>query len=317
MNIAAKIWGAFAANHNTRPDMEGQFPMASVTQLPAPGQPQAGTVHWLNECIERGKSARFSEEVLLTPGLAGELLRRNPDNRGVRKTKATQYTADIRAGKWVFNGEPIIISDTGELNDGQHRAAAVVDANMCIPVLMVFGLPRESRTTIDQGAARTASDYLSMQGMPNATIQASLARNLIAYERNDRTSITGVAFITNGDVMQRVHSDTDVAASAHFAAINARITRPFAAPAVIGFCHYVFSDIHPLDAATYMTQLCRGEGLRAKDPAYTVRERLVGFGSASREKRIHLIYRGWNAFRQGRKLELAKIVGDENIPAAI
>ncbi len=291
--------------------------MSTVTKIANAGQPQAGTIHWLNECIERGASEVFSETITVTPGLAAELLRRNESNRGIRPVKSAQYAADMRAGRWVFNGEPILVSTTGELNDGQHRMAAVVEANHPLAFLFVFGLSRASRVTVDQGAARTASDYLSMEGVPNASIQASIARVLIAYERNDRTALTGVGYVTNGEVMKRVHADEDVAASAHFASVNAKATRAFASPAIIGFCHYILSEVSASEADEYMGQICRGEGLRAKDPAYTVRERLLSMESRSREKRIHLIVRGWNAYRQGRKLTIVKIMGDDNIPAVI
>lgn len=282
-----------------------------------PFQPPAGSVQWLNDCIERSRAGIFSEVTTLTPGLAGQLLSRNDDNRNLRPAKVGQYAADIRSGRWTMNGEPLIISVDGQLNDGQHRAQAVVDANTPIQVLMVFGLPRETRTTIDQGTARTASDYLSMDGLPNATVQASIARVLIAYERNDLTALSSIALVTNSDVMERVHSDPEIAASAHFAAGRTGPARPYAPPAVIGFCHYIFNRISPAQADTYMDNVCRGEGLRARDPAYTVRDRLANLSSRSRERRIHIIIRGWNAYRQGRTLAIAKVMGEENIPAVI
>lgn len=282
-----------------------------------PQKPQAGTVAWLNECIERGKREVFTEVTTLTPGLAGELLRRNPDNRSIRATKAAQYAADIRAGKWTFNGEPIIVSDTGEVNDGQHRCGAVIDANKPIPVLMVFGVPRETRLTVDQGATRSAADYAHMDGVTNSSVRASVARILIAYERSGGTNLTAASYVTNAEVLARIQNDDALAATATFVATNAKASKPYAAPAVIGFCHYLFSEINPVEAEEYLGQVCRGEGLKAKDPAYTVRDRLLNLGTRSREKRIHIIIRGWNAYRQGRPLTIAKITGDENIPALI
>lgn len=291
--------------------------MATVAKIAPKAQPIAGTINWLDDCIERGKGGVFSELTTLTPGLAAELLRRNPDNRFIRQTKAAQYACDIRTGRWVFNGEPIIIADTGELNDGQHRASAVVEANISIPALLVFGLPRETRTTLDQGAARNAGDYLSMDNVPNPTVQASIARLVIAWECAEGQTLSANKYVTNAEVLARVKADDMIAESAHFAAGNAKNTRAFCAPAVIGLCHYIFSDINPSQANEYMHQVCRGEGLKARDPAYTVRDRLISLGNKSRDQRTHIIIRGWNAYRQGRSLALAKIVGKDNLPALV
>lgn len=290
----------------------------TVTPIKAAKKPEAGTVHWLNECIERGKREVFSEITLLTPGLAGELLRRNPDNRGIRETKAEQYAADMRAGNWQFNGEPIIISADGLTNDGQHRAYALINANVILPMLFVFGVGRDTRTTVDQGAARSASDYLSMEGVANATVRASVARQLIAYERSEGKSISAANYVTNAEVLARVHGDEELAKSSTFAASHAKAARLIAAPAVIGFCHYLLSDISSVEANQYLTQVCNGEGLSKRDPAYVVRERLIGMGRSGKAEKIHIIFRGWNAYRQGRKPDHVKVVGRaSNLPALV
>lgn len=292
--------------------------MNTVTKFEAKTQqPQAGTVHWLNSCIERSQVGQVAELAILTPGLAGELLRRNPDNRGIRPAKSAQYANDIRAGRWDANGEPIIISREGLLNDGQHRANAVVEANKPIMVWFVFGVDRASRLTVDQGAARGAADYLGMEGVPNASVQASIARVVIAYERADGKNINDARHVSNSEVMARVKADKSIEVASSFAASHAKTSRPYAPPVVIGFCYYLFMDRSPLEAAAYMTQVVKGEGLKAKDPAYTVRDRLLNLGSKSRDKRMHVIIRGWNAYRQGRTLHTAVIAGDDSLPAII
>ncbi len=276
--------------------------------------PQHGTVNWLRKCVERGQRETFSEMVTLSPGLAGELLRVNPDNRFLRKAKLDQYIADIKGGRWVFNGEPIIISKDGLLNDGQHRCNAIVEANLSVPVLMVFGVERNTRNTVDQGAARSAGDYLGMDGIKHATIVASAGRLVLAYEAANGTTPGDGSRVSNGEIIARFAHDAAMAKAATFADTVHRYARRHAAPSIMAFCYYMLLEIDEQDATDYMRQVCVGEGIKKSDPAFAVREGLLR-ERISRNDKIHLIFRGWNAYRQGRKLDLAKVSG--NLPALI
>lgn len=291
--------------------------MATVLDRIAPKtqkQPDAGTVHWFDQCVARGKREVFSETVTVTPGLANVILGRNDNNRNVRAAKLVQFSSDIRTGRWAFNGEPIIIARSGELNDGQHRLGAIIEANTSVPLIFVFGVDRATRTTIDQGSARTASDYLGMQGVANAASAASIARLVIAYERSGGQDIAGTKFVTNAEVLERVAADPAIGISASFAQSYAKSTRSFCAPSAIGTCHYLLRREHPAEADTYMTQVCVGESLRKTDPAFAVRERLWSTTKYAGQK-IEVIFRGWNAYRSNRPLKIAKVLG--NLPALV
>lgn len=313
---AAKAWGRFAAaNHKTGPVTEGSTPMATITKIAPSAQPNAGTVHWLNQCVERGKTEVFSEVVTVSPGLAAELLRRNDGNRSVRQTKAEQYAIDMREGRWAFNGEPIIISVDGKLNDGQHRLQAVIDANICVVFLLVFGLSRESRETVDQGAARGASDYLGMGGLPNATTAAGIARLVLAYEQAEGQSAES-KLITNASVVERVRADSGISTSAHFAVTTGRGGRNYVAGVVIGFCHYLFTQIDADDANEFLTQVCTGQRLNAGSPALAVRERLLAEGK-SRQPKIAIIFRGWNFYRRRMKVRNTSLPKTLPFPALV
>jgi hypothetical protein len=278
-------------------------------------KPEAGTVHWLNQCIQRGQAEVFSEATTVTPGLASIILAKNDHNRNIRPAKLAQFAADMRKGRWAFNGEPIILAKTGELNDGQHRLSALVDANVTIPLVIVFGVERDTRTTVDQGAARKASDYLHMEGEKNAATLAGLVRLSIAYERSGYDSIMNSNLVTNAEVLARARSDELAKEAAEFAQGTARVASAFASPSVIGFCYYTFAVESSVEAKDYMTQVCGGEGLKRSDPAYAVRERLLSLGQRNREMRTEIIFRGWNAYRRGGTLTIAKVLG--NLPVLV
>lgn len=286
--------------------------MAAVLEriTPAvPSRPDAGTVHWFDECVARGLTGVFSETTTLTPGLAGELLKRNPDNRNVRKAKLEQFIRDMQRGSWTFNGEPIIVSKDGLINDGQHRLRAVVEANVTIPILFVFGVEREARLTVDQGSARGAGDFLAMEGIENANLAASIGRLIIAIERENCTRLYRESDVTNIEVRQRVMSDPKVAIAAEYAMSVYRYTKAFCAPTVIGTAFYLLSEVNPADAKEFMDQVSIGEELRRDTPPYAVRDALLALSRGMRGKGIEVIFRGWVKHRAGEPLKIAKALG--------
>lgn len=308
--LTAAFRGQAAEEDNLGP---GGNTMATLAKLAPRQKTEAGTVHWFNECVERSRCGDFDERVTVTPGLAAIILERNPDNRNLSERKVTQYASDMLAGNWIYNGETIKIAKTGELNDGQHRLQAIISANKPIVMKLAFGLERDSRTTLDQGFARTAAHYLAMQGIPFGTLQVSVARFAMAYEQSGGASVK--ADFTNAEVISRVHADPEIHKAAQFADSVRKYAKGLLTPSQIGGLFYVFSDIDEIDATAFLTQVCVGENIKRGDPAFAVRQALAGFDGDIRIDRVEVAMRGWIAFRQGRKLQIAKCLG--NLPALI
>lgn len=283
--------------------------MSVAVVEPITKKPHAGTIHWFNQCVERGKGEVFSETTVLNPGLAGELLKLNPDNRNVRKAKLEQFIHDMQRGAWTFNGEPIIISREGLINDGQHRLRAMVEANTTLPVLFVFGVDREARLTVDQGSARSAGDFLGMEGVENANVAASIARLVMAVEREKYARLFREQDVTNVEIRRRVMSDQLISVAANYAVSVYRFTKSLCAPAIIGTAFYLLNEVHPADAKEYMDHVSIGEGLLRDSPAYAVRDALLSLPRGSRGKRLEAIFRGWVKHRAGESLKIAKILG--------
>lgn len=278
--------------------------MATVLNLP---QMQTATVNWFNQCLNAG--CIHSEMVRVSPGLAQYILGCNDGNRSLRTTKIKQYVADMRNGRWEVNGEPIIISETGELNDGQHRLTALIEAGMVLPFLFVFGVSRESRTTVDQGAARSAGDYLAMKETPNSNTAASLTRLLIGYEDAEGKAMGDVGAVTAAQILERVENDPGIAEAASYTATAKDYAKGILTPALIGFAFYVLSRIDACDAREFMDQVCIGENIKRGDPAFAVRASLANKSENSRAEKAEILLRGWNAYRLGQKRTMAKTMG--------
>jgi len=139
---------------------------------------------WFADLMARYETAGtvIGEVHAISPSRALALLARNPDNRKISRSVMKDFVHDIGAGLWKFNGEAIIIADVGLLNDGQHRLMAVIATGKTIEVMVVVGVPRESRMTLDVGKARTVADFLGMQGVGRRNDIAAVAEIPLAVE---------------------------------------------------------------------------------------------------------------------------------------
>lgn len=264
---------------------------------------------WFDDRVRRAKNGdHISEVVSLTPALAELLLERNPNNRSIRERKVDEYKADIAAGNWSLNGETIKISTDGLLNDGQHRCRAVIAAATPIKTAIVFGLPRDSRMTVDQGAVRTAGNYLGMDGVANGNVVAAVASLLWQHEVHGKITDGSSRRPTRAQVRETTHRHPGIVDSVN-AVPNGRVA---GSKSILVFCHYLIARHARHQANEFISRLCLGAGLPEDDPVYQCRERLLVRNKPLKPaEKINLILRTWNAVRRGRKMRKAvKVTGD-------
>ena len=115
-----------------------------------------------------------TEVKIITPEIAGELLRTNILNRPVNKRTVDDYAAQMKKGLWKLNGEPIIISTTGNVIDGQHRLHACIQSDTSFTTVVEYGVDASVFDTIDTGRVRTAGDLFSIVGIGNANKISSI-----------------------------------------------------------------------------------------------------------------------------------------------
>jgi len=123
-----------------------------------------------------------TSEILMTPADAATLLRQNTRNRKLVHQRVTALTAAIARGEWIPDGNPVKVSVTEVILDGQHRLAAVAAGDIAVPVVLMEGLPDEAQMVMDSGRARTFADYLTIRGIPNERTMASAVRFVWNYQ---------------------------------------------------------------------------------------------------------------------------------------
>lgn len=264
---------------------------------------------WLDERIAKGKKEPHAEVVTLTPVLAFLLLQRNSNNRNIRRMNSEFIRNDIISDRWQFNGESIVISDTGILLDGQHRCDAVVQTGTSIRVSLVFGALEEARFTIDIGSPKSAANFLHMKGFTDTNNMAATIAQIIQYQKSGDISHgfrrpTKTEIINAVSELKGLQASIDIVSGAK--ALGAR--------SCLAFCHYIFKKKAGAVAADeFILKLIDGDGLRKGDPIYYCRERLIAMkGSIRPSDRIGLLFKAWNHWRLGDTI--TKIVAPSKLP---
>jgi len=119
---------------------------------------------------------------LVTVERAKMFLAKNSGNRPLSDGTVKRYAAQMTAGMWKFNADPVRLTADGELLDGQHRLSAIVASGKPQPMLVVYGVERSSFDTMDVGKKREAADMLGIIGKHRTIVLAAVARSLITYE---------------------------------------------------------------------------------------------------------------------------------------
>lgn len=277
---------------------------------------------WLAELVNRARSGLISEPVILSPSRAQALLDANPGNRTISEALVDTIAADILAGRWAFNGESIIVSDTGEMNDGQHRCCGVVRAGKAIETLLVAGVPRKARTTVDTGKARGVQDFLAMNGIGDPNHTAAIAAILFAFSINGVSKQKGAR---QANIFKTSAKPTKAAILSYARANLADIDRgrAFIQNNCTKVCSYsrlvamlilIARATGDWDgAANYIQALVSGESLKVRSAAYVARERLLKEkmdGTQSPVRAFEIILRGWNFHRTKQSIRHITITGE-------
>lgn len=275
-----------AKRETPQPDKSGVV----IARVPAPADYPGD---WLKAAIERGKKEPFAIVADIGPAEALALLSNNPENRNVTAKSAARLVRDIAGGRWQFNGESIVVADTGELNDGQHRLAAVANTGVAIRSVIVFGVPRASRETLDTGRSRDLSDWLALHGITSAALTAATTRRVMNFEASKGATLDRTTRFSQAEHLERAINDTLIHAAVKHAHVLTNPARDLIPGSIIATCLYLTQKIDPHEATHFIDRVCIGDLLEREDAAFRTRRALM----LTSEKRAGLlgalVLRGW------------------------
>lgn len=257
--------------------------------------------------IKRPTDGPTYEVLDITPDIAREMLTHNTHNRPLRERVVAAYAEDMRNYDWEEDGQSIKFGKDGTLLDGQHRLAAVIEADVTVRVLIVRNLPNAAQENMDTQAKRSFGDVLRLRGEAKYVALAAAVRRVHLWEMGIRRG-SGRIQPTNRQLLQTLEK---YAWLRDTVAVTERVrTQVPIQGAVLALCHFLFIQIDEEDTEFFFARLADGLGLLDGDPIHVLRRTV--FKEMSERSRVSdvvmlaYVIKTWNAYRDGRKIGLLR-----------
>lgn len=251
----------------------------------------------------------------ITPTDAADMLARNSTNRPINKNSVARYAREMETGEWMENGQTILIGSNNQLLDGQHRLTACVRSNTPFKAIVIGGLTPTTMLTIDTGRSRTASDILGIFGYKNVRQLTALTRLALTWGKDSRElSAFAISRIDIPEILRRVEEEPELQAYAD--------PNPAQVVGLSGSAHNFLNYLlQPIDGewAEEYFRILAGGGVDnpVGHPIIALRNRLALMlqeqHSKSRGIQIAFGIKAWNAWRDGRTLQIMKMAPNEKI----
>lgn len=245
------------------------------------------------------------EVMTVTPQIAKEWTERNTRNRSVRYARVERFARDMKAGKWMLNGETVKIAADGTILDGQHRLYACIQAGISFETFVVTGLPVEAQDTIDTGAARSMADQFGLRGETNSSLLASITRWAYKWLHGVKTTGGGAVDPTHGEMIALLEAEPRLREAAAWAD-KARRQFKSVTPSVWGMGWMLLHGADHLAAEVFLEKVVTGADCPVNHPALAFRNRIYRAREngerLNQYEQLGYLIMAWNAFKEDRTL---------------
>ena len=166
------------------------------TQTPPPKESKHSLhPNGFNVAFEKDTKPKF-EVHDITPDMAKTILTyRNKNNRKYRYNQLAKLSEAIEKGEWQVTNSGLAFDKEGNLIDGQHRLAAVLQTRKTVPMMVATNMPKEIFNVIDSGCKRTTGDALDILGSENGLVVSGAIKIFICYQKFPEQSWSGTAIV--------------------------------------------------------------------------------------------------------------------------
>jgi hypothetical protein len=260
----------------------------------------------------------------ITPAKAAAMLAANTSNRPLSKAVVRSFAEAIRRGEWMVTHQGIAFDTDGVLADGQHRLAAIVEADQPVDVLVVSGVDAATFDVMDVGKRRNAADVLAIEGEKSTSMLAAMVRTVFLYEnRPDLNWSSGSAGVSNHQIVATLAQHPKLR---EFVKVGERLAVATGMiKSAAGASSYLVEQVNQrADLTPWYDGVIDGTGLAKQDPRLVFRR--VMFNMARRQagqvmrrrytrEHVALYLRAFNAWASHETLSQLRYTPRDPLPA--
>lgn len=260
----------------------------------------------------------------ITPDKAAELLRSNTANRPLSTATVRAFAAAMGRGEWQVTHQGIAIDTNGELVDGQHRLAAIVEADVPVEMTVFTEVPPDTFDVLDTGRRRNAADVLAIEGEKSTHQLASMIRTVWLYDHKPEGVWAGRgAAVTNHQILETLADNPSIR---DFLGVGDQIAAETGMiKSAAGAASFLVERANPkAGLEPWYEGVIDGVGLDKTDPRLKFRNLMMrmarvqaGQVQRRRETREHVVLylKAFNAWAQGEPLPQLRYAAREPLPA--
>jgi hypothetical protein len=259
----------------------------------------------------------------ISPSKAAELLEANTTNRPLSRAVVHSFAEAMRRGDWVVTHQGIAFDVNGVLVDGQHRLAAIIEADQPVELTVFSEVNEGTFDVLDTGKRRNAADVLAIEGEKSSAMLAAMVRTVWLYEnRPDLNWSGGGAAVTNHQVVETLEQHPKLR---QFVTVGEQIaTATGMIKSAAGAASYLVSRASKrAELDEWYEGIIDGAGLRKQDARLVFRRvmfnmarKQAGQALRRRESREHvaLYIKAFNAWRANERVNQLRFNPREPMP---
>lgn len=262
----------------------------------------------------------------INPSRAAVMLEANTSNRPLSRSTVRGFADAMRRGEWLVTHQGVAFDTAGVLVDGQHRLAAVIEADVSVEMTVFTEVPAGTFDVLDTGKKRNAADVLAIEGEKSTALLAAMVRTVWQYEnRPDQSWSGGAAAVSNHQIVQALEQNPGLRDYVPVADRVAGETGMIKSAA--GAASFLVDRANPRKKgklAEWHDGLVEGAGLSKSDPRLVFRKTMfamarkqAGVVQRRRDTREHVILyvKAFNAWAAGESLTSLRYTAREPAPA--